>query len=381
MNIPPLVSPKKELSSQEKIRYARHLTLPGIGDEGQRRISNSKVLCIGAGGLGSPILLYLAAAGVQQIGIIDFDVVDESNLQRQIIHGTTSVNKLKSVSAKQKINELNPLIKVVEYPFKLTSINAIEIFSEFDLVIDGSDNFRTRYLANDTALLLKKPYIWGSIYQFDGQSSVFWGEHGPCYRCLHPEPPAPGSVASCEIAGVFGVMCAVIGSLQATEALKIITGIGEPLIGKILTYDALSANFRTLEIKKNPECLWCSSESNKTKLLDSYEEFCGEYEAITAQELILKINKIKNIKIVDVREAQEFESGNIKGAVHIPLSQLLSGEKNSILMDSEEVIFYCESGSRSNTALIYAKTNKFSKSTHLAGGYKAYIKEINRQQI
>ena len=353
-------------------RYARHLTLTDIGIDGQRRISHARVLCIGAGGLGSPILLYLAAAGVGEIGIIDFDKVDESNLQRQIIHSNATIGQLKVESAKAAIERLNPLVKVTTFAEKLTRANVMEIFSKFDLVIDGADNFATRYLANDAAVFLGKPYIWGSIFQFDGQLSTFWAVHGPCYRCLHPVPPTPGSVPSCSIAGVLGVLCATVGSLQATEALKLITGFGEPLIGSVLTYDAQRSEFSKISLKKNPDCPLCSENPTQRELLSSYEEFCGEYRSIDVSELLSTLNSARPVTLIDVREDEEWAAGFIKGAIHIPLGELLAGKGDSTLAEAEEVIFYCRSGKRSNTALAYAKSLGIGASTHLAGGILAY---------
>lgn len=378
MIVEPLVEMKSSLTPDELARYARHVTLPELGIDGQRRISNAKVLCIGAGGLGSPILMYLAAAGVGEIGIIDFDRVDSSNLQRQVIHQQSSVGELKVDSAKRAINALNPFVEVTTYAERLTRENVMSIFTRFDLIIDGADNFATRYLANDAAVLLGKPYIWGSIYQFDGQLSTFWATHGPCYRCLHPEPPLPGSVPSCSVAGVLGVLCATIGSLQATEALKIITGFGESMIGSLLSYDARTTDFEKITLKKNPNCPLCSHAPTQSELLDSYEDFCGEYGSINVTELLEVVASGKEFTLIDVREQNEWDAGYLQGAIHLPLGDLLAGKGDSILAAAPEIIFYCRSGRRSDTALTYAKKQGFKRSTHLAGGILAYIAETGQ---
>src|SRR3954454_6778070 len=283
MALPPLVEPAAELTKDEVARYSRHLIIPDVGMTGPKRLKNAKVLVVGAGGLGSPALLYLAAAGVGTIGIIDFDVVDESNLQRQIIHGQSDVGKSKAVSAKESIQEANPFVEVVLHEQRLDSTNVMEIFEPYDLIVDGTDNFATRYLVNDAAVLLNKPYVWGSIYRFDGQASVFWAENGPCYRCLYPEPPPPGMVPSCAEGGVLGVLCASIGSIQVTEAITVLTGIGDPLVGRLMIYDALEMTYRAVKIRKDPNCAVCGENPTVTGLID-YDDFCGALsdEAITA---------------------------------------------------------------------------------------------------
>ena len=378
MKLASLVEMKPDLSEEELARYARHLSLPHIGFDGQRRIANARVLCIGAGGLGSPILSYLAAAGVGTIGVIDDDRVDASNLQRQIIHSDSSIGSLKVESAKSAIAKLNPFVTVTTYAERLTRENVMAIFQEFDIIIDGTDNFVTRYLANDAAVLLGKPYIWGSIFQFDGQLSTFFAEYGPCYRCLHPEPPAPGSVPSCSVAGVLGALCGTIGTLQATEALKLIAGFGEPLIGTILTYDAERTDFSRIELKKNPQCPICSDNPTQRQLLDSYEDFCREYGSINVPELLAITESARPITLIDVREPDEWKAGHIEGAVHIPLAELLAGKGDQLMADSPEVIFYCRSGKRSNTALDYARKSGIQASTHLAGGILAYLEETSK---
>ena len=273
-SLPPLVEPAAELTLDEVKRYSRHLIIPEVGMTGQKRLKNARVLCVGAGGLGSPALLYLAAAGVGTLGVIDFDVVDESNLQRQIIHGQSDIGRLKAESARDSIVETNPYVNVQVHTEALTNDNVLEIFSGYDLIVDGTDNFATRYMVNDACVLLGKPYVWGSIFRFDGQASVFWAEYGPCYRCLYPDPPPPGMVPSCAEGGVLGVLCASIGSIQVTEAIKLLTGIGESLAGRLMIYDALEMSYRTVRVRKDPECAICGKNPTITSLID-YDAFCG----------------------------------------------------------------------------------------------------------
>src|SRR5690242_13980455 len=268
VTLPPLVEPAAELTVDEVKRYSRHLIIPDVGMTGQKRLKNAKVLCVGAGGLGSPALLYLAAAGVGTLGVIDFDVVDESNLQRQIIHGQSDIGRSKALSARDSIKEINPYVNVVVHEEALTTDNAMEIFARYDLIVDGTDNFATRYMVNDACVLLGKPYVWGSIYRFDGQASVFWAEYGPCYRCLYPEPPPPGMVPSCAEGGVLGVLCASIGAIQVTEAIKLLTGIGEPLLGSLMVYDALEMTYRKIKVRKDPHCAVCGENPTVTELID-----------------------------------------------------------------------------------------------------------------
>ena len=274
MSLPPLVEPAESLTIDEVRRYSRHLIIPDVAMAGQKRLKNAKVLCVGAGGLGSPALMYLAAAGVGTLGIVEFDVVDESNLQRQIIHGQSDIGRSKAESARDSVLEINPLVTVNVHEMRLDNDNVMEIFSQYDLIVDGTDNFATRYLVNDACVLLDKPYVWGSIYRFDGQASVFWAEHGPCYRCLYPEPPPPGMVPSCAEGGVLGVLCASIGSIQVNEAIKLITGIGEPLVGRLMVYDALEMTYRKIKVRKDPNCAVCGEHPTVTELID-YEAFCG----------------------------------------------------------------------------------------------------------
>ncbi len=334
MSLPPLVEPAADLSVDEVKRYSRHLIIPDVGMAGQKRLKNAKVLVVGAGGLGSPALLYLAAAGVGTLGIVDFDTVDESNLQRQIIHGVSDVGKSKAESAKESIAEVNPYVQVILHKERLESDNVMEIFAPYDLIIDGTDNFATRYLVNDAAVLLHKPYVWGSIYRFDGQASVFWADYGPCYRCLYPEPPPPGMVPSCAEGGVLGVLCASIGSIQVNEAIKLITGIGEPLSGRLMIYDALEMSYKTVKINKDPECAVCGKNPTVTELID-YEAFCGavseEAEAavvgstISAKDLKAMIDSGDDFFLVDVREPNEYEIVSIPGATLIPKGEFLNG--------------------------------------------------------
>ncbi len=274
MSLPPLVEPAAELTIDEVRRYSRHLIIPDVAVAGQKRLKNAKVLCVGAGGLGSPALMYLAAAGVGTLGVVDFDTVDESNLQRQIIHGQSDIGRPKAESAAASVREINPFVNVVVHNEVLSNDNVFELFGQYDLIVDGTDNFATRYMVNDACVLLGKPYVWGSIYRFDGQASVFWAEHGPCYRCLYPEPPPPGMVPSCAEGGVLGVLCASVGSIQVTEAIKLVTGIGEPLVGALMIYDALEMSYRKIKVRKDPNCAICGENPTITGLID-YEDFCG----------------------------------------------------------------------------------------------------------
>ena len=315
VKLPPLVDPAANLTVDEVRRYSRHLIIPDVAMDGQKRLKNAKVLCIGAGGLGSPALMYLAAAGVGTLGIVEFDTVDESNLQRQIIHGQSDVGRSKAESARDSVQEINPYVKVVLHEERLEAENALELFAQYDLIVDGTDNFATRYLVNDACVLLNKPYIWGSIYRFEGQASVFWSEYGPCYRCLYPEPPPPGMVPSCAEGGVLGVLCASIGSIQVTEAIKVLTGIGEPLVGRLMIYDALEMSYRTVKVRKDPECAVCGKNPTVTELID-YEAFCGAVSeeaqeavkdsTITPKTLKQWIDEGQNLEIIDVREPAEW---------------------------------------------------------------------------
>jgi adenylyltransferase/sulfurtransferase len=344
------------------------------------------VLVVGAGGLGSPALLYLAAAGVGTLGVIDFDVVDESNLQRQIIHGQSDIGRPKAVSAMESIHEVNPLVNVVLHEERLDSDNAMQIFEPYDLIVDGTDNFATRYLVNDACVLLGKPYVWGSIYRFDGQASVFWAEHGPCYRCLYPEPPPPGMVPSCAEGGVLGVLCASIGSIQVTEAIKLITGIGEPLAGRLMIYDALEMTYRTVRVRKDPECPVCGKNPTITELID-YEEFCGTVSedaqqaaagsTITATELKQMLDRDENIFLIDVREPNEYEIVSIPGATLIPKGEFLSGAALERMPQDKRIVLHCKSGQRSAEVLAVVKDAGFSDAVHVGGGVLGWINQVD----
>ena len=387
MNIPPLVDKGPALTVAEVRRYSRHLIIPDVAMAGQQRLMNAKVLCVGAGGLGSPALMYLAAAGVGTLGIVEFDTVDESNLQRQIIHGQSDIGKSKAISAKEKIAEINPNVKVKVHEVRLDTNNVMEIFSQYDLIVDGTDNFATRYLVNDACVLLKKPYVWGSIYRFDGQASVFWAEYGPCYRCLYPEPPPPGMVPSCAEGGVLGVLCASIGSIQTTEAIKLIAGIGEPLIGQLMIYDALEMSYRKIKVRKDPKCPLCSEKPSQTELLPDYEAFCGvlsdaaevavKDSTISVTELKAKIDNKEKFLLIDVREPSEFEIVKIPGAVLISKQGFLDGSALAGLPQDKPIILHCKSGVRSAECLAILKSAGFADATHVSGGVVAWAKQID----
>ncbi|WP_067178844.1 adenylyltransferase/sulfurtransferase MoeZ [Microtetraspora niveoalba] len=386
MSLPPLVEPAAELTVDEVRRYSRHLIIPDVGMAGQKRLKNAKVLCVGAGGLGSPALLYLAAAGVGTLGIIDFDVVDESNLQRQVIHGQSDVGRLKADSAAASVREINPLVNVVIHNVALTTDNVMDIFSGYDLIVDGTDNFATRYMVNDAAVLLGKPYVWGSIYRFDGQASVFWSEHGPCYRCLYPEPPPPGMVPSCAEGGVLGVLCASIGSIQVNEAIKVITGIGEPLVGRLMIYDALEMKYRDVKVRKDPECPLCGKNPTITELID-YEAFCGTISdeaqeaaagaTITALELKEMQDRGDDVYVIDVREQNEYEIVNIPGAVLIPKGEFINGSALEGLPQDKKIVLHCKSGARSAEVLAILKNAGFADAVHVGGGVLSWIKAVD----
>jgi molybdopterin/thiamine biosynthesis adenylyltransferase/rhodanese-related sulfurtransferase len=386
VSLPPLVDPAAELSVDEVRRYSRHLIIPDVGMTGQKRLKNARVLCVGAGGLGSPALLYLAAAGVGTLGVVDFDVVDESNLQRQIIHGQSDIGRPKAESARDSITEINPYVKVILHETQLDSDNALEIFAQYDLIVDGTDNFATRYLVNDACVLLGKPYVWGSIYRFDGQASVFWAEYGPCYRCLYPEPPPPGMVPSCAEGGVLGVLCGSVGSIQVTEAIKLITGIGDPLAGRLMIYDALEMSYRTVRVRKDPECAICGKNPTITGLID-YDAFCGAVSddaqqaaagsTISATELKKMLDRGDDIFLVDVREPNEYEIVSIPGAVLIPKDQFLSGAALERLPHDKRVVLHCKSGARSAECLAIVKNAGFSDAAHVGGGVLAWISQVD----
>ncbi|MFF2074375.1 adenylyltransferase/sulfurtransferase MoeZ [Kitasatospora sp. NPDC058162] len=385
MSLPPLVEPADELTVDEVRRYSRHLIIPDVGMAGQKRLKNAKVLCVGAGGLGSPALMYLAAAGVGTLGIVEFDVVDESNLQRQIIHGQADIGRSKAESARDSVKEINPYVDVVLHEERLDNSNVMEIFAGYDLIVDGTDNFATRYLVNDAAVLLGKPYVWGSIYRFDGQASVFWAEHGPCYRCLYPEAPPPGMVPSCAEGGVLGVLCASIGSIQVNEAIKLLAGIGDPLVGRLMIYDALEMNYRQVKVRKDPNCAVCGENPTVTELID-YEAFCGvvseEAQAaaagstITSKQLKQWQDDEEDIYLIDVREPGEYEIVNIPGAVLIPKNEFLMGDALEKLPQDRKIVLHCKSGVRSAEVLAVVKAAGFANAVHLGGGVLGWVNQI-----
>ena len=385
MSLPPLVEPAPDLTVEEVRRYSRHLIIPDVGMTGQRRLKNAKVLCVGAGGLGSPALMYLAAAGVGTLGIVEFDVVDESNLQRQIIHGQSDIGRSKAESARDTVKEINPFVDVVLHEGRLDSSNALDIFAGYDLIVDGTDNFATRYLVNDACVLLGKPYVWGSIYRFDGQASVFWAEHGPCYRCLYPEPPPPGMVPSCAEGGVLGVLCASVGSIQVNEAIKLLTGIGDPLVGRLMIYDALETSYRELRVRKDPECAVCGKNPTVTELID-YEEFCGTISAdaaeaarestISVRHLADMIERGDDFLLVDVREPHEYEIVSIPGSVLIPKGEIISGAALAGLPQDRPIVLHCKTGARSAECLAVLKGAGFADAVHVGGGVVAWVNQI-----
>jgi adenylyltransferase/sulfurtransferase len=393
MSLPPLVQPAAELTVDEVRRYSRHIIIPDVGMDGQKRLKNAKVLCVGAGGLGSPALMYLAAAGVGTLGIVEFDTVDESNLQRQIIHGQSDVGRSKAESAADSVREINPLINVNVHETRLDNDNVMELFSQYDLIVDGTDNFATRYMVNDAAVLLNKPYIWGSIYRFDGQASVFWSEHGPCYRCLYPEPPPPGMVPSCAEGGVLGVLCASIGSIQVNEAIKVLTGIGDPLVGSLMVYDALDMTYRKIRIRKDPNCAVCGENPTVTELID-YDYFCGAVSDAAKDAIVDSTINVKQLKemldarergerdfvLVDVREQNEWDIVNIPGAILIPKNEFLMGDALAQLPQDKQVIFHCKAGGRSAEVLAVAKGAGFNDAIHVGGGVLAWVSQIEPEK-
>jgi len=387
-SLPPLVEPAAELTREEVARYSRHLIIPDVGVDGQKRLKNARVLVIGAGGLGAPALLYLAAAGVGTIGIVDYDVVDESNLQRQIIHGVSDIGRSKAQSARDSIAEINPLVDVRLHEVRLEPHNAVQLFEQYDLILDGTDNFATRYLVNDAAVLAHKPYVWGSIYRFEGQVSVFWEDapdgRGLNYRDLYPEPPPPGMVPSCAEGGVLGILCASIASVMGTEAIKLITGIGEPLLGRLMVYDALEMSYRTINVRKDP------STPKITELID-YEEFCGVVSdeaadaaadaTITPRELRELLESGKKVALIDVREPVEWDINHIDGAQLIPQSSINSGEGLAKLPQDRIPVLYCKTGVRSAEALAAVKKAGFSDAVHLQGGIVAWAQQMQPDMV
>jgi sulfur-carrier protein adenylyltransferase/sulfurtransferase len=371
------------LSNDEILRYSRHLIMPEVGMEGQLKIKAAKVLCIGAGGLGSPLALYLGAAGVGTLGIVDFDVVDYTNLQRQIIHSTADVGRKKLDSAAEKLKAINPFISIRKFDRHLSSDNAIELFKEFDIIADGTDNFPTRYLVNDACVITGKPNVYGSIFRFEGQASIFATEGGPCYRCLYPEPPPPGLVPSCAEGGVLGILPGLVGIIQATEVIKLILGIGDPLIGRLLLIDALGMSFRQLKLRKNPDCPVCGKNPSITELID-YEQFCGirgeeaPVETVggemQVEELKRRLDAGDDIYVLDVREPHEYQIANIRGHL-IPLGDLPN--RVNELDTSREIVAHCKSGGRSGKAVTFLRQAGFKKVHNLAGGITAWAERVD----
>jgi adenylyltransferase/sulfurtransferase len=387
VSLPPLVEPAEALSVDEVRRYSRHLIIPDVGMDGQKRLKNAKVLCVGAGGLGSPALMYLAAAGVGTLGIVEFDTVDESNLQRQIIHGQSDIGRSKAVSARESVLEINPYVNVIVHDERLDNDNVLEIFAGYDLIVDGTDNFATRYMVNDAAVILRKPYVWGSIYRFEGQASVFWDEYGPNYRDLYPEPPPPGMVPSCAEGGVLGVLCASIGSIMVTEAIKLITGIGDPLVGRLMIYDALEMTYRQVKIRKHPDT------QPITELID-YDAFCGAISVEAAEAAVDSTISVRQLKdmlderergerdfvLIDVREPGEYEIVSIPGAVLIPKGEFLNGKALGGLPQDKQVVLHCKMGGRSAEVLAVVKGAGFSDAIHVGGGVLAWVNQIEPEK-
>ncbi|KQX69845.1 molybdopterin-synthase adenylyltransferase MoeB [Angustibacter sp. Root456] len=391
MSLPPLVDPGPPLDREQVARYARHLLIPDVGELGQRRLTGARIAVVGAGGLGSPALLYLAAAGVGTIGVIDPDVVEASNLQRQVVHGASDVGRRKVDSAADAIAEVNPLVRVVRHPVRLDSSNALDVLAGYDLVVDGTDNFATRYLVNDACVLLGVPCVWGSIYRFDGQVSVFWGGHGPCYRCLFPDPPPPGSVPSCAEGGVLGLLCAAIGAAQGTEVVKLVVGMGEPLLGRLLVHDALRASWRELRVRPDPQCPVCGEHPTITRdtgLID-YEQFCGlppvperrdgalVAPAELAELLAARERGESDLVLVDVREPGERAIVSIPGAVAVPRAAFDTGEAFEQIPFDRPVVLHCRSGVRSAAALDLLRAAGHPDARHLDGGVLAWVEQVD----
>jgi molybdopterin/thiamine biosynthesis adenylyltransferase/rhodanese-related sulfurtransferase len=398
MALPPLVAPAESLTVEEIARYARHALIPDVGLEGQRRLKNARVLVVGAGGLGSPALMYLAAAGIGTIGIADADVVEASNLQRQVVHGVGDVGRPKSESAAEALAAINPLVQVVRHDVRVDSSNALEIVAGYDLVVDGTDNFPTRYLLNDACVLLGKPHVWGSIFRFDGQVSVWWAQHGPCYRCVFPEPPPPGLVPSCAEGGVLGVLCAAIGSVQATEAIKLVVGIGDPLVGRLIVHDALRQSWDTLRVRKDPSCAVCGDAPTVTELID-YEWFCGASEAdedravaeetvstqvISAKELACWLaeradpdDDAATFRLIDVRGPEERAIASIPGAEPLHLDEFRSGAAVSRITFDRTVVLHCKTGARSAEASRILRAAGHPDVRNLDGGILAWIRDVD----
>jgi sulfur-carrier protein adenylyltransferase/sulfurtransferase len=383
-------TPDPFLTNDEIKRYSRHLIMPEVGMEGQRKLKASKVLCIGAGGLGSPVAMYLTAAGVGTLGLVDFDVVDFSNLQRQILHATPDVGRSKLASARDRLQALNPEITIETYETALSSENALTLFEPYDVIVDGTDNFPTRYLVNDACVLLGKPNAYGSIFRFEGQASVFGAKNGPCYRCLYPEPPPPGLVPSCAEGGVLGVLPGIIGTIQAMETIKLILGIGEPLVGRFLIFDALRMKFRELKLRKDPDCPVCGTHPTVTKLID-YEQFCGIHPAapepmaaqtspleITAVDLKTRLDRGDDLLVVDVREPQEYQINRIPGSVLMPLGDV--PKRYNELDPDREIVMQCKTGGRSAKAADFLRSVGFKRVLNLSGGVLGWIDKVDPSQ-
>ncbi|MDC5698610.1 molybdopterin-synthase adenylyltransferase MoeB [Intrasporangium calvum] len=389
MPFEPLVKTGRELSGEEVTRYARHVLIPGVGRDGQERLAAARVLVVGAGGLGSPALLYLAAAGVGTIGVVDADVVELTNLHRQVIHSDADLGRPKTESAQAAVARVNPHVEVIRHDVTLDSANALEIIRDYDLVVDGTDNFPTRYLINDACVLLGKPHVWGSILRFDGQVSVWWKGHGPCYRCVFPEPPPPGVVPSCAEGGVFGILCAAIGSVQSTEAIKLLLGLGEPLTGRLLVHDALRQSWDTLTVRADPECPVCGDEPSITELID-YVEFCGVPGApaagegavpeVSVRQLVDELGGSRPPLLVDVRGTEERAIASIPGAVPIHLDRFRSGDAWGELPRDRRVLIHCKVGGRSAEATRLALRAGYVDVANVAGGVIAYLREIDPSQ-
>ncbi|HEV2232246.1 MAG TPA: molybdopterin-synthase adenylyltransferase MoeB [Terriglobia bacterium] len=377
-------APAAKLTKDEVLRYSRHLIMPEVGMDGQLKLKQARVLCIGAGGLGSPLALYLAAAGVGKLGIVDFDTVDFTNLQRQIIHDTNDVGRPKLTSARETIADINPNVEVVGFETRLTSENALDIFKDFDIVADGTDNFPTRYLVNDACVLLGKPNVYGSIFRFEGQASIFYAKEGPCYRCLYPEPPPPGLVPSCAEGGVLGVLPGIVGCIQAVETIKLILGVGRSLVGRLLLFDAMNMKFRELKLRKNSECPVCGTHPTVTKLID-YEQFCGirgeehvpssKVPEISAPEVKKMMDEKKPFVLVDVREPHEFQICRIPGSVLIPLGEV--PKRMNELNSADDIVVHCRSGMRSAQAVEFLMKAGFRKIHNLKGGVLAWADEVD----
>ncbi|EWT00302.1 molybdopterin biosynthesis-like protein MoeZ [Intrasporangium oryzae NRRL B-24470] len=390
MPIDPLVKTGRPLSGPEVTRYARHVLIPGVGREGQERLSAARVLVVGAGGLGSPALLYLAAAGIGTIGVVDADVVELTNLHRQVIHSDADIGRPKTESAEAAVHRVNPHVTLVRHDVTLDSSNALEIIGGYDLVVDGTDNFPTRYLVNDACVLLGKPHVWGSILRFDGQVSVWWAGHGPCYRCVFPEPPPPGSVPSCAEGGVLGVLCAAIGSVQSTEAVKLLLGLGEPLTGRLLVHDALRMTWDTLTVRADPGCPVCGESPTITELID-YVEFCGvpgapatqtegDLPVVSVREMVDELHGAQPPLLVDVRGEEERAIASIPGAVPIHLDEFRSGEAFGQLPRDRRVLIHCKVGARSAEATRLALRAGLTDVANVEGGILAYLREIDPSQ-